>query len=135
MSTARVLQRFAVIAIATASLLPAAAETAPAPASTQPAAISAPFQWKSSGILIPPVSDAAHKLISVKDPTVVHYGDKWHVYATTANDRGNRSMVYVSFKDWSEAASAKPYCLDANPNLRGYHCAPLGLLKMTRAGD
>ena len=37
--------------------------------------------------MIAPVSDDAHKLVSVKDPTVVYYGDRWHVYATTANDR------------------------------------------------
>jgi hypothetical protein len=33
-------------------------------------------------------------------------------------------MVYLSFKDWSEAANAKPYYIDQNPGLRGYHCAP-----------
>jgi hypothetical protein len=33
-------------------------------------------------------------------------------------------MVYLSFKEWSDASAAKPYYIDANPNLRGYHCAP-----------
>jgi hypothetical protein len=33
-------------------------------------------------------------------------------------------MVYLNFADWSDAANAKPYYLDENPNLRGYHCAP-----------
>jgi hypothetical protein len=33
-------------------------------------------------------------------------------------------MVYLSFADWSDAAKAKPYYIDNNPNLRGYHCAP-----------
>jgi hypothetical protein len=115
----------AVMALALASLsLLAAPPSAPTPAGTQAAPLAGPFKWKSSGVLIKPVSDDAHKLVSVKDPTVVHYGGKWHVFATTANDRGNWCMVYLSFKDWSEAANAKPYHLDANPNLRGYHCAP-----------
>jgi GH35 family endo-1,4-beta-xylanase len=96
----------------------------PTPAATQAVPLTGSFTWKSSGVLIKPVSDDTHQLVSVKDPTVVYYGDKWHVYATTANDQGNWSMVYLSFKDWSEAADAKPYYLDANPNLRGYHCAP-----------
>lgn len=39
-----------------------------------------PLKWTSSGILISPVSDDAHKLVSVKDPTAVHFGGKWHVY-------------------------------------------------------
>ena len=96
----------------------------PASAAASVAGFAGPFKWKSSGVLIKPVSDENHKLVSVKDPTVVYYADRWHVYATTANERSQWSMVYLSFKDWSEAASAKSYYMDANPNLRGYHCAP-----------
>jgi hypothetical protein len=125
MSKASVLPGVAAMAMAMTSLLLAAAEPAtPTPAATQQAPLAGPFKWKSSGALIKPLSDTAHELVSVKDPTVVYYGGKWHVFATTANARGNWSMVYLSFKDWSEAANAKPYYMDANPNLRGYHCAP-----------
>jgi hypothetical protein len=88
------------------------------------APFSGPFSWVSTGPLIAPVSDAAHSLVSLKDPTVVFADGKWHVYATTADTRGHWSMAYVSFADWKDAAQAKPYYLDQNPNLRGYHCAP-----------
>ncbi|MCA9261105.1 MAG: hypothetical protein KDA61_17940, partial [Planctomycetales bacterium] len=37
---------------------------------------------------------------------------------------GHWSIVYVNFADWSEAREAKPYYIDQNPGLRGYHCAP-----------
>ncbi len=84
----------------------------------------APLQWVSSGPLIGPVSDAAHALVAVKDPTAVFYHGRWHVYATTANTKGEWSMAYFSFANWSEASAAKPYYLDQNPNLTGYHCAP-----------
>lgn len=125
MSKAQGLPRVVALVMAITSPLLAAAESAsPAPAAAQPAPLTGPFQWKSSGPLIKPVSDATRKLVSVKDPTVVYYGGKWHVFATTANARGGWGMVYLSFKDWSEAATARPYYLDANPNLRGYHCAP-----------
>jgi hypothetical protein len=101
----------------------------PAAPATTPAAVlrppfATPLQWKSTGVLIKPVSDETHSIVSVKDPTVVRYENKWHVYATTANAQGNWSIVYLSFADWAEAASAKPYYIDTNPNLRGYHCAP-----------
>ena len=86
--------------------------------------LAGPLKWKSSGVLIAPVSDETHQIVSVKDPTVVYYNGMWHVYATTANAQGNWSIVYLSFKDWSEAANAKPYYIDNNPGLRGYHCAP-----------
>ena len=100
----------------------AAASTAVNSAPVSP--IAGPLSWTSSDVLIEPVSDGDHELVSVKDPTVVYYNDMWHVYATTANAKGNWSMVYLTFKDWSDAANAKPYYIDKNPGLRGYHCAP-----------
>jgi GH35 family endo-1,4-beta-xylanase len=101
---------------------PAARSMARADVPTLP--FATPLEWESSGTLVKPVSDETHSIVSVKDPTVVRYENKWHIYATTANTRGHWSMVYLSFSDWSEAAKAKPYYLDNNPNLRGYHCAP-----------
>ena len=101
---------------------PAAAPTVRAEASKLP--FATPLRWKSTDALIAPVSDETHQIVSVKDPTVVRYGDKWHVYATTASTRGGWSMVCLSFADWAEAAQAKPYYIDSHPNLRGYHCAP-----------
>ena len=64
------------------------------------------------------------QIIAVKDPSVVYHDGMWHVYATTATAPNGWSIVYLSFKDWSEAADAKPYYIDQNPGLRGYHCAP-----------
>jgi hypothetical protein len=87
-------------------------------------AIETPLKWTSSDMLIAPVSDESHEIVSVKDPTVVRFNDMWHVYATTANKQGNWSIVYLTFKEWSEAALAKPYYIDSNPHLTGYHCAP-----------
>jgi hypothetical protein len=99
-----------------------AAPAAAPSASASP--IAAPLKWKASGILVGPVSDDEHQIVSVKDPSVVFHNDMWHIYATTANARGNWSMAYLTFKDWSESAQAKPYYIDQNPGLRGYHCAP-----------
>ena len=101
---------------------PATPPTVRVDATTLP--FATPLQWKSTGVLINPVSDTTHNIVSVKDPTIVRYNNKWHLYATTANTQGNWSMVYLSFADWAEAADAKPYYADNNPNLRGYHCAP-----------
>ena len=84
-----------------------------------------PLQWKSTGVLIAPVSDEAHKIVSVKDPTVVRYNGLWHVYATAYSTSARTwSMVYLNFEDWSEAPEAKLTYIDVNPGLRGYHCAP-----------
>jgi xylan 1,4-beta-xylosidase len=99
-------------------------EPASADSAIAPSPIAAPLNWKSSGPLIDPVSDDDHQLFSVKDPSVVYFDGMWHVYATTASAKGGWSMVYLTFKDWKDAAKAKPYYIDRNPNLKGYHCAP-----------
>lgn len=83
------------------------------------------LHWKSTGPLIHAMSDPDHDLVAIKDPTIVHDGGKWHIYATVANRAHQWSMVYLNFTDWSEAATAKQVYLDAvNPGFRGYHCAP-----------
>ena len=82
------------------------------------------FLWSSSNPIIGPMSDATHNLVSIKDPTVVFYNGKYHVYASVVNVDGNYNMVYLNFTDWSQAASAVQYYMDATPGLSGYHCAP-----------
>jgi hypothetical protein len=100
--------------------------SAAAPAETVPRSpIPESLRWISTGPLIKPVSDANHHLVSIKDPSIVRYGGKWHIYATVANTAGQWNMVYLSFADWSEAGTVRPVYLDtANSNLSGYHCAP-----------
>ena len=84
-----------------------------------------PLKWKSTGVLVSPISDETHQIVSVKDPTIVRYNDLWHVYATAySNSARTWSMVYLNFKDFSDAPKAKLHYIDMNPNLRGYHCAP-----------
>ena len=41
------------------------------------------FDWKASGPLIDvgPGRDAADPLVSIKDPTIVFSGGRWHVFA------------------------------------------------------
>lgn len=84
-----------------------------------------PLTWTSSGILVSPISDDTHTIVSVKDPTVVFWNGLWHIYATAYSTSARTwSMVYLNFKDWSEAPKAKLTYIDVNPDLKGYHCAP-----------
>jgi len=105
------------------SLVTFAAET-----KSQPDAASLfpkPLKWTSSSILVKPISDESHTIVSVKDPTLVYWNGLWHIYATAySTSAGTWSMVYLNFKDWSEAPKAKLTYIDVNPDLRGYHCAP-----------
>ncbi len=80
--------------------------------------------WTAGPSVIVPVPDVTHEAVAVKDPSVVFHGGRWHVFSTVAFKGGGWSMEYRSFNDWPEAGNAKPFFLDANPNLTGYHCAP-----------
>lgn len=93
--------------------------------SAQNAAVSlAPRTWISSGPLVWPLADAQHRIISVKDPTVVYHDGNWHVFATTADQSGTWSMAYFKFGSWEEAPRTRPFYLGDNPHFAGYNCAP-----------
>lgn len=81
-------------------------------------------EWQASAPVISPRSDATHDLVAVKDPTVVRFGERWHVYASSVSKTGAYNMVYTSFADWSEAPSAAWYYMDQTPGFNTYVAAP-----------
>src|SRR3954470_903047 len=94
------------------------------PGGVKPPALTGPFQWVTSAPVLRAKGDAQHPIIAIKDPSVVRYQGRWHVFASSVTKAGAYSMVYLSFADWKDATSATPYYMDSNPNLAGYHCAP-----------
>ena len=110
------------ILICLAGCKEAASITDPPPTGNGPS-LPRNFNWSASGILVTPKADSSHQILSVKDPTVVFFENKWHIFATTCNTDGHWNMVYFNFSDWSEADSAEQYYLE-DYNLAGYHCAP-----------
>jgi len=92
---------------------------------TQPPGGSLPstFHWSSSGALIAPKSDSTHTIAGIKDPTVVFANGRWHVFASVANAAGY-SLVYLTFTDWAQAASAPHFYLDRSAIGTGYRAAP-----------
>ena len=86
--------------------------------------VPAAFAWSSTGAILAPASDGTHDLVSIKDPSVVYYDDKWHVFVSTVDANGSYSMAYLTFPDWDHTADATFSSLDQTPALRGYHAAP-----------
>lgn len=82
------------------------------------------FSWTSSDALLSPISDAAHNLVSIKDPSVVFTNNQWYVFVSTVNAAGGYSMAQINFADWEHTADATIYYLDQTPTLQGYHAAP-----------
>lgn len=64
------------------------------------------FAWEASGPLVAPANDA----YGIKDPSVVRYEDRIHLFATI-ND-GAWKSVYLNFTDWSQAGSAEQISMD-----------------------
>ncbi|MER6425635.1 non-reducing end alpha-L-arabinofuranosidase family hydrolase [Streptomyces sp. NPDC001137] len=87
------------------------------------AALPSRYSWSSSGPLIAPKPDATHNIAGIKDPTVVQYNGKYHVFASVASASGY-SLVYLNFSDWSQAGSATHHYLDRTAIGTGYRAAP-----------
>jgi len=82
------------------------------------------FRWSSTGPLVSPPAGQTHLFHAVKDPSLVHFDGRFHLFATTAGKKNGWSMLYTSFESFEAAASARPVHLGELPALRGYHCAP-----------
>ncbi|SCL72127.1 Glycosyl hydrolase family 62 [Micromonospora chersina] len=80
------------------------------------------FRWSSSGALIGPKNDG-RGIAGIKDPSVVYYNGRYHLFASTAKSSGY-NLVYTSFADWSQAGSAPFTYLDQTPIGAGYRAAP-----------
>ncbi len=81
-------------------------------------------RWTGTGPLIAPISDAAHDLLAVKDPSPVYFNDRWHVYASSVSTTGTYNLVYTSFTDWSDPSSASFSYMDQTPGFDTYVAAP-----------
>lgn len=79
------------------------------------------FSWVASAPVLQPDRTAADPQISVKDPTVVRHGGRWHLFCTLRQDSGKVDIVYLNFADWADAADAKQTILNLHDQ---YYCAP-----------
>jgi len=82
---------------------------------------SGQFAWVSSEPLVSPEKRPDDVCFSVKDPTVVFHGGKYHVFMTIRSEKRTHQIEYVSFADWQEADKAERHILKIHP---GYFCAP-----------
>ena len=87
-------------------------------------ALAPSIQWSGTAPVITPRSDATHALTAVKDPSVVQFNGRWHVFASMVSTAGAYNMVYTSFSDWSEAPNAPLAFMDQTPGFATYVAAP-----------
>jgi hypothetical protein len=79
------------------------------------------FRWTASPPLIAPAAGRDDPCHAIKDPSVVRFDDRWHVFATIRSRRRTHQIEYLAFADWPDAAKAERTVLKLTD---GYFCAP-----------
>ena len=80
-----------------------------------------PFFWQLSPPILSPAERPEDPCFSVKDPTVVNYDGKWHVFCTIRSAKRTHQIEYVSFDKWENANNSSRHLLKCR---EGYFCAP-----------
>ena len=88
---------------------------------TEQPAFRVPAIWDYSGPLIAPEKRERDPSRAQKDPTVVYYGGKWHVFMTVKLP-GRSVIEYCSFERWEDADRSRRTILKVSDS--DYYCAP-----------
>ena len=99
-----------------------AAEQQPGSTSRAAADLSAGrFQWRVSQPVVEPVRWPDDPRYSVKDPSVVYYQGRWHLFCTVRGQNRSHQVEYLTFGDWQATGQARRQMLTLH---EGYFCAP-----------
>ena len=82
---------------------------------------SGKFHWTTGTPVASPPSRQGDPCHSIKDPTVVRYQGRWHLFCTVRGEKRSHRIEYLTFADWKDVAAAKRQFLTFND---GYFCAP-----------
>lgn len=108
-------------AVITAAALALLAATPCTPATTVDNPFPNGFQWTVSKPLFAAQSRPNDDIHSIKDPTVVFYDGRWHLFCTIRGKQRTHRIEYLSFSDWNKADQAQRTILTVSD---GYFCAP-----------
>ncbi|NQT16232.1 MAG: hypothetical protein HQ582_25970 [Planctomycetes bacterium] len=78
-------------------------------------------RWTVSRPLVGPANHGGDLCYSIKDPSVVRYDGRWHLFCTIRSKERTHQIEYVSFADWKDADRAERHLLNLTD---GYYCAP-----------
>jgi hypothetical protein len=92
-----------------------------ASAANNPPWSSGDFRWLATEPLVSPANRTTDPCYSVKDPSIVRYEGRWHLFCTIRSQKRSHQIEYLSFDDWTNANSAPRHILTVT---NGYFCAP-----------
>lgn len=79
------------------------------------------FKWKISPPLVSPLQRPGELTYSIKDPTIVRYNGRWHLFCTIRGQKRSHQIEYLSFDDWKNVNAAERHLLKLSDE---YFCAP-----------
>jgi hypothetical protein len=79
------------------------------------------FHWKATPPVLAPQDREGDYYYSVKDPSIVRYGGRWHLFCTIRGKSRSHQIEYLSFADWPQAQAASRTTLHITD---GYFAAP-----------
>jgi hypothetical protein len=79
------------------------------------------FKWTVGAPLVSAANRPEDPCFSMKDPTIVRYNNRWHLFSTIRSPKRTHQIEYISFTDWKEANMAPRHILKVTD---GYFCAP-----------
>jgi len=83
--------------------------------------VTGEFKWVMSEPVLAPMKLDGVQWIAAKDPSVVRYKDRWHVFCTVRGIERSHAVMYVSFTQWDRAKEAEQRILKCHD---GFFCAP-----------
>jgi hypothetical protein len=87
----------------------------------QAANLDGPFEWIASEPLVSPVNRPEDPCVAIKDPAIVRFENRWHMFSTIRSEKRTHQIEYQNFRDWPEANAAARHILTIT---NGYFCAP-----------
>jgi len=79
------------------------------------------FRWTVGPPVVAPLQRPGDLLYSVKDPSVVQFGGRWHLFCTIRGQKRSHQIEYLTFEDWGKTDEAKRHLLTLHA---GFFCAP-----------
>jgi hypothetical protein len=79
------------------------------------------FRWTVGEPLVAPVERPDDPCVSVKDPSIVFFEGRWHLFCTIRSEKRTHQIEYLSFADWDHANEAPRHVLTMHA---ASFCAP-----------
>lgn len=79
------------------------------------------FNWITTAPVLEPTEVDGEDWLSVKDPSIVRYKGKWHLFCTVRGLKRSHAIIYLTFDKWPQAKTTTQQVLKCHP---GYFCAP-----------